>query len=137
MFQFDSNMSNYPLFYYSLNNVFKENIHSIIHFNISEIKCFYEDIVSIRHFILTNLNNNMTIIICLKKYQLDSLCKHLNLNVVYSDFSNITLNAINLVNFDMNEGFIFNNYTEEGTKDNDIKRMYFTSLNAIKLFDLP
>lgn len=141
MFQFDSNMSNYPLFYYSLNNVFKENIHSIIHFNISEIKCFYEDIVSIRHFILTNLNNNMTIIICLKKYQLDSLCKHLNLNVVYSDFSNITLNAINLVNFDMNEGFIFNNYifltAKELYRKNDSVKKYKSNFKySIPLNDI-
>ena len=110
MFQFDSNMANYPLYYYSLNNVFEKDTQSIIHFNISEIKSFNEDIDAIKHFILTNLNNNKTIIICLKSYQLDSLYKHLNLNAIYSDFSNITLNAINLVNFDMNEGFIFNNY---------------------------
>lgn len=40
---------------------------------------------------------------------------------------------IYLNKLDNYKGFIFNNYTEEGTKDNDIKRMYFTSLNAIKI----
>ena len=110
MFQFDSCMAHYPLFYYSINNVFEKSIHSIIHFNILEVKSFNEDIDAIKHFIFSSLNNNKTIIICLKRYQLDSLNKHLNLNATYSDFNNIILNTINLVDFDMNEGFIFNNY---------------------------
>ena len=110
MFQFNSKMANFPLYYYSINNVFEKDVHSIIRFNVSEIKSFNEDLDAIKKFILTNLNNNKTVIICLKKYQLDSLCKHLNLSTVYTDFTNITLNAVNLVNFDMNEGFIFNNY---------------------------
>ncbi len=110
MFQFDSCMAHYPLFYYSINNVFEKSIHSIIHFNILEVKSFNEDIDAIKRFIFSSLNNNKTIIICLKRYQLDSLNKHLNLNATYSDFNNIILNTINLVDFDMNEGFIFNNY---------------------------
>ena len=110
MFQFDSCMAHYPLFYYSINNVFEKSIHSIIHFNILEVKSFNEDIDAIKHFIFSSLNNNKTIIICLKRYQLDSLNKHLNLNATYSDFNNIKLNTINLVDFDMNEGFVFNNY---------------------------
>ena len=53
-------------------------------------------------------------------------------------FDKLKLNGIDNVFIYLNKldnykGFIYKNYTEEGTKDCDFTRMYFTSQNAIKI----
>lgn len=58
-----------------------------------------------------------------------------NDNITFSKLRSIGIDNvfIYLNSLDNYKGFIYNNYTSEGTKDSDISRMYFTENNAIKI----
>ncbi len=56
-----------------------------------------------------------------------------NSNITFSRLNGIDNVFIYLNKLDNYKGFIYKNYTEEGTKDSLYSRMYFTSENAIKI----
>jgi len=146
IFKFDSKLANYPVYYFSINNIFDSDSFLTINFNISEIQNFNEDINSVKHFIINSLKLGKTIIVCLKKYQLDSFNKHMNIKTIYTDFSNIILNSVNLVDFDMSEGFIYGDFVfltsnELFLKKDSIKKYknnykYSVPLNDINTIDI-
>jgi transcription-repair coupling factor (superfamily II helicase) len=108
MFDLNSIKCDFPLYYMSVNNVVsKDNISDLVNFGVRTINNFSENIDNINSFIRKELENNKTILICLKKHQLRSIVKILNMKVVESSFDNIQIGTVNLVDKEINRGFIY------------------------------
>jgi len=111
MFDFNKLSVNYPIYYMSIDNIISTDyIKDIYNFNVRTINNFSENVDNINNFIRKEIEKKNTVLICLKKYQLKSVLKMLNMQVVESDFTNISLGKVNLIECDINEGYIYNNF---------------------------
>ncbi len=130
-FDFNSRREEYPIYYSSLNNLnSNEYVNKLYSFDVKTINNFNEDSEAINDFIRKALSESKTIIICLKKYQIRSLLKHLPFKINETTFDNIKLNSINIVEGNINKGFIYKNFilltAYELFKINDHKKKYNT-----------
>ena len=132
----------FPVYYYSLNNIINNDyIDYSFDFNVKTINNFNEDISLINNFIRNNIDNKKTIIICLKKYQIKSIIKHLNMKIVETNLDSIQLNKVNIVEKDLNNGFIYKDFIfltanelfkiKEKTNKRTIKYKYSTTIKDI------
>jgi len=108
MFSLNDIIVDYPVYYNSLNNLSKDNVSCSYNFNVKTINNFYENKDSINNFINKSLNEHKTIVICIKKYQIRSLYKFLNMKTYETTFDNIQVNSVNIIDCDLTEGFIYN-----------------------------
>jgi len=109
-YMLDLNTLNNPntIYYLAQDNLLADiKLDEIIDFKIKEVPQFRENIDVINKYL--NDNYAKTIIICLKKYQIKTFSKHINTPYVITDLNKIIKNTVNLVAFDMNSGF---NYQE-------------------------
>lgn len=107
MFDFnDINPENY-VYYMNINNISNNGV-DVVDFNVKSVPLFHENADSINDFIRKSISNGKTIVIGLKKYQFKSAYKFLNMKVIESDIKNIELNQVNLIDYDFNNGFIYN-----------------------------
>ena len=97
------------LYCYFLNN-YVHNKKDIIKYDVKSIGLFHESILLINSFIGEKFNEGKTVIMCLKSYQARSISKNINFKYIFTDFDNIKEGYVNFVNFDMNQGFEYNNY---------------------------
>ena len=97
----------YPIYYMSINNVSSENIVHLNNFNIHTINNFNEDVDRLNTFIRNKIDDKSTVCIFLKKYQLRKILSTLNMKVVESTFDNISLNCVNMIEGDLQQGFIY------------------------------
>lgn len=96
--------NSHTIYYLSKDNLLADiKLDDIIDFNIKQVPEFHENIDVINKYLSENYAK--TIIICLKKYQLKNFSRHINVPYVITDLSNIIKNTVNLVSFDMNSGF--------------------------------
>ena len=106
MFSFNEIIPDTSIYYYPLNNLDIKN-NNMIDFNIKTINNFNEDKDNINKFINENIKNNKTVIICLKKYQIRSILKYLNMKLIETTFDKIKLNQVNIIENELNSGFIY------------------------------
>ena len=107
MFDFLDIHPTFPIYYmnidhYLSNNILDLGVHTINNFN--------ENADSINQFIRQSINDGKTVVLCLKKYQIFSVMKFLNMKVVEADFDHIILNEVNLVPTPLKAGFVYQNY---------------------------
>ena len=96
------------IYYLAQDNLLADiKLDDTIDFQIKTIPEFHENIDAINKYLHDNYAK--TIIICLKKYQIKTFSRHINVPYVITDLTNIIKNTVNLVAFDMNSGF---NYQE-------------------------
>jgi len=128
MFSLNNLKVDYPIYYYPLSNL--DNSKEMINFNVKTINNFNEDKDNINKFINENINNNKTVIICLKKYQIRSILKSLNMKLVETTFDKIKINKVNIVEAELNSGFIYDDYvvitSHELFKNTEKKSKYQT-----------
>lgn len=106
----DFDFSN-SIFYNTIDNIFSEfNIKKIYDFSIKKIPQFHENISAINDYIITEKNKNKTIIICLNSNQIKAITKYINYKYVVTTYDNIFENMLNIVEKEMNEGFMIDNY---------------------------
>jgi len=103
MFDFSDIYFENNLYYMSINNISSDNKIKVFNYDV-------ENASLINDYIRKCLNENKTVIICLKEYQIKNIIKILNMNFVETTIDNIFLNKVNIVNFDMTEGFIYSDY---------------------------
>ena len=97
------------------------NITETIDYRIKEIPKFHENIEGITNFI--NSKCTSTVVICLKKYQIKSFTKNIDLPFVITDIEHIFLNKINIIEIELEDGFIYKDYCVITDKDLfDIRR---------------
>ena len=101
----------YPIYYYSLNNLkATTEISNMYDFGVKTINNFNEDSDRINSFIREQIDLKRTVIICLKKYQIRSIKKYLNMKIFDSNFDNIQLKGVNIVEGELSKGFIYNDF---------------------------
>ncbi|MBQ6323300.1 MAG: transcription-repair coupling factor [Bacilli bacterium] len=142
MFDFNKLVVDFPIYYSSLNNLksgsYINNLHS---FDVKTINNFNEDVEAINLFINDCIINKKTVIISLKAYQIKSILKHLNMKVYKTDFNNIKLNTVNIVDVAVDRGFIYNDFvlltafelfkSVEHKKKYNTKYKYSTSISDV------
>ena len=107
MFDFLDIHPTFPIYYmnidhYLSNNILDLSVHTINNFN--------ENADSINQFIRQSINDGKTVVLCLKKYQIFSVMKFLNMKVVETDFDHIIPDEVNLVSTPLKAGFVYQNY---------------------------
>ena len=118
MFNLNEISVDYPMYYFSLNNLTSNvNISDVIDFGVKSISNFNENSELINKYIRSCTDNGKTVVIILKKYQIRSLIKNLNMKLHEVDFDNIVLGEVNLVEGDVNQGFIYKDLVVLSSKE--------------------
>ena len=110
MFELNEFNLDNAIYYNTIENYFENKSIKTKDFNVKKVPDFHEDIEKINSYIEMQLYKNMTIIICLKDFQIKSFSKYLKHSFVLTDDKNIIEKNVNIINFSMQEGFIYGNY---------------------------
>ena len=110
LFDFDEIKPSFKMYYLSINNYKNDNISKLVNFNVKTINKFNENIDSINDFLFKCINDKKIVIICLNKNQIRAVIKNLKMKIFETDFNNIHENSINIIDKEINRGFIYNNY---------------------------
>ena len=117
-YMFDLSLfNNYSKSYYLTHDSLLNNINllEIIDFKTKEIPKFHENIEAILNYLNSNINK--TIVICLKKHQIKSFTKNININYLITDIENIYENRVNIIELELDEGFVYQDYVIITDKD--------------------
>ncbi len=118
MFNLTDIDAHFPIYYMTINNVVNnKNIVSLENFGVRTINNFAENVGNINSFIRKEIDDKKTVLICLKRHQLRSIVKILNMKVVESSFDDIKLGMVNLVEREVNQGFIYNDLVVLSAKE--------------------
>ena len=111
MFDFNSLDEKEFMYYLSVNNLSSMLDKDLItNYNVQTIQQFNENIESINNFINNIISQNKTVIICILKRQKKNLIKNLNMKIIETSFDDIHLKEVNIVEKELNEGFIYNDF---------------------------
>ncbi len=131
MFDLNKIKNDNCMYYLSINNISNNKLSELVNFNIRTINNFNEDISNINDFIRKKISDNYTVLICLKKYQLRKILSFLNMKVVESSLDSININQVNMIDAELNQGFIYNNLivltANELFKNTEKKKKYKTN----------
>lgn len=98
----------FPIYYMTINNVINNSyISELTNYDVRTINKFNENSDLINGYLRKALDTKKTVLICLKKYQLRSIVKNLNMKVVESTFADIKPGMINLIEKEINCGFSY------------------------------
>lgn len=136
MFSLDDIVPKFIIHYLTINNM---SNNKVLDFKVRTINNFNEDIDQINSYIRSSINKGRTVIICLRDFQLKSVAKKLNMPYVNSGFDTIKLREVNLVDRELNQGFIYDNFvvltahelffSKEKNKKYNTKFKYSTSIS--------
>ncbi len=108
MFEFSKINVEYPIYYYSFNNLdANSRVSELYSLEVKTINNFNENSDRINDFIRNQIDDNKTVIICLKKYQIKSIKKYLNMKLIDSTFDSIHEGYVNIVEGEISRGFIY------------------------------
>lgn len=111
MFNLNDLLVDFPIYYFSLDNyIANDYVSDKISFSLKPISNFNEDSNKINDYINKNIKDKNTVIILLKKFQIRSILKYLNMKIYETDFDNIHEGCVNIIESDFNKGFIYKNY---------------------------
>ncbi len=106
----DFDFSN-SIFYNTVDNIFSDfKLKRVYDFSIKKVPQFHENISAINDYITNELNKGQTVVICIKEAQIKAFTKYVTCKYVMTTFNKFYENTLNIVEKEMNEGFIINNY---------------------------
>lgn len=113
----------------------------VVNFNIKNVEKFNSNIEIINKYLEESLKFNKTVIICLSTINVNNFIEILNIPYLLTDIVNIKENNINIVKYDLKEGFILDNYIfiseyELYNKKKETKRRKFNFNFATRIKDL-
>lgn len=113
----------------------------VVNFNIKNVEKFNSNIEIINKYLEESLKINKTVIICLSTINVNNFIEILNIPYLLTDIVNIKENNINIVKYDLKEGFILDNYIfiseyELYNKKKETKRRKFNFNFATRIKDL-
>jgi len=97
------------IYYSDIDNLASKEKITCIDYGFRKIDCFNENIDLINSYISKSLSSGKTVVVALKDRTLQNLKKKISTKFVETSISDIKLGSLNLVNFDMNEGFCYKN----------------------------
>ena len=98
------------LYYFTIDNISPDKNTKLISFDAKELLSFNENIEAINKYLKENHDLGKTIVICLKDYMIKNFVKYLTVPYYHATFDSIHEHEINVVNFEMNQGFSYGNY---------------------------
>ncbi|MBE6157716.1 MAG: transcription-repair coupling factor [Firmicutes bacterium] len=107
MFSLFDIQSDQSIYYMNINNISNNNI---LRYDVKTINKFNEDSEKINAFIRKCISNDKTVVICLNKYQIRNIIKVLNMKICETTIDNIYENCVNIVEYKINSGFIYDKY---------------------------
>lgn len=111
MFSFEDICPKNRMYYMNIDNLIEnKKLSNTVNYQVKTINNFNENVDAINKFIRDRIVDNKTVVICIKKYQFRNLLKILNMKVVESDIHNIQRGVVNLVDCNINQGFIYDEY---------------------------
>ncbi len=97
--------------YLSIDNISSSIDTKLIQkYEVQTIQQFNENVEFISKYIQENLKLGKTIVLCISKSKKNTILKKINLNIYETNLENIKTGSINLVIYDLNEGFIYKDY---------------------------
>ena len=113
----------------------------VVNLNIKNVERFNSNIEIINKYLEESLKFNKTVIICLSTINVNNFIEILNIPYLLADIVNIKENNINIVKYDLKEGFILDNYIfiseyELYNKKKETKRRKFNFNFATRIKDL-
>lgn len=116
-------------------------VKKVVNFNIKNVERFNSNIEIINKYLEESLKFNKTVIICLSTINVNNFIEILNIPYLLTDIVNIKENNINIVKYDLKEGFILDNYIfiseyELYNKKKETKRRKFNFNFATRIKDL-
>lgn len=113
----------------------------VVNLNIKNVERFNSNIEIINKYLEESLKFNKTVIICLSTINVNNFIEILNIPYLLTDIVNIKENNINIVKYDLKEGFILDNYIfiseyELYNKKKKTKRRKFNFNFATRIKDL-
>ena len=113
----------------------------VVNFNIKNVERFNSNREIINKYLEESLKFNKTVIICLSTINVNNFIEILNIPYLLTDIVNIKENNINIVKYDLKEGFILDNYIfiseyELYNKKKETKRRKFNFNFATRIKDL-
>ncbi len=91
------------------------NTKKTIDYKIKEVPKFHENIDGIINYLQSM--QNKTIVVCLKKYQIKAFTKNIDINYVITDTNHIFLNKINIIELELDDGFVYQDFVIITDKD--------------------
>ena len=96
------------IYYNTIDNIIDGlDKNNVTNFTIHEIDNFNENIDQINSFLSKSIDSGKTIIIALKEFQIKSFTKYINEQYIITNIQNIMPNTINIINKELNKGFIY------------------------------
>ncbi len=128
-------------YYYSIDNIGHDKNIKLLNFEAKGILPFNENVEAINRYLKEQHDLKKTIVICLKGYMISNFVKYLTVPYVEASMDHIIEGAINIVSFDMNQGFTYKNYifltAKELFKNVVSKKIYKTNFKyASKIKDI-
>ena len=110
-------INDYPKLYYLSHDSLIGNIllDKTIDYKMKEVPKFHENIDAIENYL--RANSSKTIILCLKEYQIKPFSKNINIPFIITNLDNIYIDKINIINLELEEGFIYDKYLVITDKD--------------------
>ena len=108
MFDLYELKTNNTIYYNSLDNISTKDLKKI-DFNVKTIDYLGENSDIINKYVSKQLENGKTVVFSMKNKLLRNIGKILKVNYHETTFDQIKENKVNFVEFDMSEGFIYNN----------------------------
>jgi len=105
------------IYYDTLNNISSIKDIDTLYFDCKEIVPFNENIDVINKFLKEQKELGRTVIICLKRYQINNFIKHLDVNYVLTNENEIYKDNINIIEKTIGKGFIYKNFVILSDKD--------------------
>lgn len=116
-------------------------VKKVVSFNVKSLERFNSNIELINKYLKENLELNKKIVICLSTINVNNFIKILNVPYLLTDIFNIKENSVNIVKYDLKEGFSLDNYIfiseyELYNKKKETKRRKFNFNFATRIKDL-
>ncbi len=94
----------------SYTEVANKGASSFYNYEVKTLPQFHEDQEAIQKWIQEALSKGKTVVVALKKYQLEHFAKQISLKTYPTTLSSLKEGCVNLVNLEMQAGFMYQNY---------------------------
>lgn len=111
MYNLDDIKQDKVIYYNTIDNIIEGlDKKYVTDYTIKELDSFNENIEFINKYLSENTSKGKTIIIAIKEFQIKSFVKYLTSPYLLTTPYNIVKNRINIINLELNKGFIYNDY---------------------------